>query len=83
MPDAGEGVPALLKQRRAAPTDMRLRASVAYGLSILASIAFVYSLPTFDSLTLENFGNIRVTYLNALFGAGHIYLFNLMAGTLL
>ncbi len=78
-----QGVPELLAQRRPAPTDMRLRASVAYGLSIVASAAFVYSLPALGSLTLENFGNIRVTYLNALSGAGHIYLFNLMAGTLL
>jgi hypothetical protein len=78
-----QGVPELLPQRRPAPGDMRLRASAAYGLSIVSSMAFMVSLPTLGSLSLENFGNIRVTYLNSLSGAGHIYLFNLLAGTLL
>jgi hypothetical protein len=75
-------VPALLARTAPVALDMRLRASAAYGLSIAASLAFVAFLAPLGVFTLD-FGYNRVAYLNALFGAGHMYLFNLMAGTLL
>jgi len=77
------GVPELLAQRAPASNDVRLRASASYALSIAASLAFMSSLPALGELTLENFGNMRVSYLNSLIGAGHMFLFNLVAGTLL
>jgi hypothetical protein len=75
-------LPALLAESGAAAADIRLRASAAYALSIVASIAFLAALAPLGVFTLD-FGNNRVAYLNALFGAGYMYLFNLMAGTLL
>jgi hypothetical protein len=77
------GVPQLLAQRRPVPTDMRLRASAAYGLSIVASSSYLIALPSLGEFTLENLGNIRGIFLNALYGAGHMYLLNLFAGSLL
>jgi hypothetical protein len=62
-------------------SDMRLRASAAYFVSLAGSIAFAMSLPSLGELSLEGFGNFRSTYLSALGGAGHLYLFNLIAGT--
>jgi hypothetical protein len=75
-------VPALLAQAGMVVIDMRLRASAAYGLSLAASLAFVAMLAPLGVFTLD-FGHNRDAYLNALFGAGHLYLLNLMAGTLL
>lgn len=75
-------VPALLARVGAVAPDLRLRASAAYGLSLAASLTFVALLAPLGVLTLD-FGNNRVAYLNAMFGAGHMYLFNLMAGTFL
>lgn len=75
-------LPVLLARTRPVARDMRLRASAAYGLSIAASLAFLAFLAPLGVFTLD-FGYSRVAYLNALGGAGHLYLFNLMAGTLL
>lgn len=63
-------------------TEIRLRASGAYVLSIFASMGFLAVLAPLNVFTLD-FGYNRVAYLNALFGAGYMYLLNLMAGTLL
>ena len=76
------GVPTLLAAARPAASDIRLRASAAYALSIAASFAYVALLAPLGVFTLD-LGANRVAYLNAMSGAGHLYLFNLMAGTLL
>jgi hypothetical protein len=73
-------VPALLARAGSVALDVRLRASAAYGLSIAASLVFVAFIAPLGVFTLD-FGYNRVAYLNALSGAGHLYLFNLMAGT--
>jgi hypothetical protein len=77
-----EGVQALLMRGddRVA-RDIRLRASAAYFVSLAGSIAFMLSLPQLGELSLQGFGNFRANYLNSLSGAGHLYLFNLIAGT--
>ena len=76
-------VPRLVLQPPVPAIDRRLRAATAYVLSCAASAAFTLSLPPLGAFSLEGFGNMRVAYLNALFGAGYLYLFNLLAGTLL
>src|SRR6185437_6685773 len=76
-------VPRLVSQPPVPAVDRRLRAAVAYALSCAASAAFMLSLPSLGGFSFENLGNMRVAYLNALFGAGYLYLFNLLAGTLL
>ena len=75
-------LPALTARTLPTPIEIRLKAAAAYGLSLAASLAFVVSLAPLGVFTLD-FGTNRSNYLNAMFGAGHMYLFNLAAGTLL
>lgn len=60
--------------------DIRLRASIAYLASISASAGFIATLAPLGVFTFD-LGYNRVAYLNAMFGAGHMYLLNLIAGT--
>ncbi len=76
------GLQALIARAGPPPVDIRLKAAAAYGLSFVASLAFVISLAPLGVFTFD-FGSNRVNYLNAMFGAGHMYLFNLAAGILL
>ena len=64
------------------PSDQGLWAAVAYLLSASASIAFSVALFALGVFTLD-FGTNRAVYSSSLHGAGHMYLFNLIAGTLL
>ena len=75
-------VTALLANAGGAPHDIQLKASAAYALSLVASLSYIASLAPLGVFTLD-LGHNRVIYLNAMSGAGHLYLFNLMAGTLL